>query len=456
MVRTLKLGHLLTQGTVDSNELWVELTAKSGDRVIGINGAMTESGDVDPWSHFINVFMLDRQGNRISRRNAQDIFVPLYNHQIPPGAGQTIHYGLQLPDDLDQPVEVTARLMYRKFDKTYIDFMNGAFKAGDIEFRDRGEAGIAPNTLPVTVMAEDKVVFEVRKSNGELAAVDRTQLVKREPPIVWQRWNDYGIGMLLAGNSQLRQAADVFRQVEKLGRFDGPLNLARVLFAEGDLDGATAALNRAAVMDPKPPAWTMGWLSGEVSRQQGFLEEAANSFRSVLEDKSQELRDRKFDFSLDFRVRNSLALTLLDLAEVAESRGQVERMQSLIEEAREHFEETLKVDSEDITAHANLAAIYQRLGNADKADFHSRAHVRYKPDDNAADVARPVARRQYPAADHAAESLVIYWLHRRGAPQLPDESAKDAPKRITAPDASEPRDDFGEALDKVSQNRISP
>ena len=39
---------------------------------------------VDPYSHFINVYMLDRNGNRIDRRNAQDIFVPLYNKQIPP------------------------------------------------------------------------------------------------------------------------------------------------------------------------------------------------------------------------------------------------------------------------------------------------------------------------------------------------------------------------------------
>jgi tetratricopeptide (TPR) repeat protein len=309
--------------------------------------------------------------------------------------------------------------------------------------------------LPITVMAQDTVTFEVRNKSGAVIAVDRAKLAKREPPIVWQRWNDYGIGMLLMGNSQLRQAAAAFREVEKLGRYDGPLNLARVMFAEGDLDGATAALGRAATMDPKPPAWTMAWLSGEVSRQQGFLDEAVNSFRSVLDDKSQEMRDRKFDFSLDFRVRNSLALTLLDLAEVAESRGQAERMQQLIEEARGEFEKTLRVDSEDVTAHANLAAIYKRLGNTDKAAFHGKAHVRYKTDDNAADVARPIARRQYPAADHAAESLVIYWLHRPGAHQLPAESAIEPPERFTAPDSvkpnvDEPRDDFGVPLDKVT------
>ena len=459
VVRTLKLGHLLTQGTVDSNELWVELTAKSGNRVIGISGGMAEAGEVDPWSHFINVFMLDRHGNRVARRNAQDIFVPLYNHQVPPGAGQTIHYALQMPEDLEQPLEVTAKLKYRKFDKGYIDFMNGAYKPGDNSFANRGAAGTTKNELPITVMAQDTVVFEIRKQNGELIAVDRAKLAKREPPIVWQRWNDYGIGMLLMGNSQLRQAAGAFREVEKLGRYDGPLNLARVMFAEGDLDGATVALGRAATMDPKPPAWTMAWLSGEVSRQQGFLDDAVNSFRSVLTDKSQELRDRKFDFSFDFRVRNSLGLTLLDLAEVAESRGQAERMQQLIEEARGEFAKTLLVDSEDVTAHANLAAIYKRLGNTEKAEFHGKSHMRYKPDDNAADVARPGARRKYPAADHAAESLVIYWLHRPGAHQLPAEAASEPPEQFSPldsgkPNVDEPRDDFGVPLDQVTIRNV--
>jgi hypothetical protein len=38
--------------------------------------------------------------------------------------------------------------------------------------------------------------------------------------------------------------------------------------------------------------------------------------------------------------------------------------------------------------------------------------MRYKPDDNAAEVAIPAARRRYPAANHAAEALVIYDLQR--------------------------------------------
>jgi tetratricopeptide (TPR) repeat protein len=416
VIRTTKLGHHLTQGTVDSNELWLELIATSGGKVIGASGGISENSEVDPWSHFVNVFMLDKQGNRVARRNAEDIFTPLYNHQIPPGAGQTVHYALQLPEDLDQPVEITLRLKYRKFDKGYIDFMNEAFRTGDHPFRNQGPAGETLNELPVTVMAEDRVVFDIRKKDGQIVQAERGE---RKLPELWQRWNDYGIGMLLAGKSQLRQAGEAFAEVSKLGRYDGPLNLARVQFAEGDLDGATQSLTTAAVMDPPPPPWTLAWLSGEVSRQQGYLEEAAESFRSVLEDDTAERRERDFDFSLDFRVRNSLALTLLDLADVAESRQQIEAANDLLEQARDQFLKVLEVDSEDVTAHANLAAIFLRLGNQELADYHGQLQVRYKPDDNAADVAGAAARRKYPAANHAAEPLVIYDLHRAGAPLLP-------------------------------------
>ena len=64
---------------------------------------MGPDGTVDPYSHFINVYMLDRDGNRIDRRNPQDIFVPLYNKQIPPGAGQVVHFGARCPRRTKRP-----------------------------------------------------------------------------------------------------------------------------------------------------------------------------------------------------------------------------------------------------------------------------------------------------------------------------------------------------------------
>jgi hypothetical protein len=405
VLRTMTLGHHFTQGTSDSNEVWVELTAKQGDTVIGKSGHRDAREEVDRWSHFVNTFMLDRNGNRINRRNAQDIFTPLYSHQMPPGAGQTIHYQLVVPDDDERPIEITARLLYRKFDTEYLDYVRRD-RDPTRDKLDLGKPG-DPNDLPIIEIASDRVVLQIGDETTHDPAAQRTENDKSIPE--WQRWNDYGIGLLLKGKAELRQAADAFQRVESLGRFDGPLNYARTQFAEGDLNGATESLARAAAMDPPPPSWTHGWLSGVVNRQQGNFDEAVASLRGVLATK---IPERGFDFSLDYAVRNELGLALIDVAQRAEAKEDQAAYQSAMTAAKTEFETVLETDSENVAAHWNLAKIYASLGDTERESYHRELHSRYKMDDNAAEVAIPAARRKYPAANHAATGLVIYDLHR--------------------------------------------
>ena len=281
VIRTLKMGHPFTQGTADSNEVWLDVTVTSGDRVIGRSGALdpARANEVDPWAHFVNMFLLDKDGHRIDRRNPQDIVTPLYNHQIPPGAGQTAHYLLELPPQLNAPVTVEVKLQYRKFDQAYMDFV--ARKNEQLGQIIRGHQPGRPyrNDLPIVTLAVDRVTFPVQGV---------AQTVENPTPEVplWQRWNDYGIGLFLKGKAELRQAAEAFAEVEKLGRWDGPLNLVRVHDLEGRLQEAVEALQRAATYSHQNdfPRWTWAWLSGSVNRQQGHLEDAIRNLRSALED----------------------------------------------------------------------------------------------------------------------------------------------------------------------------
>ena len=86
--------------------------------------------------------------------------------------------------------------------------------------------------------------------------------------------------------------------------------------------------------------------------------------------------------------------------------------------AAERFKQTLSLDSENVTAHYNLALIYAQLGQEKLAAEHRQAHERFRPDDNARDRAISIQRRQNAAADHAAQAIVIYPLQRPGAPGL--------------------------------------
>jgi tetratricopeptide (TPR) repeat protein len=396
VIRTVKMGHPFTQGTVDSNEVWVDVAAKSGERVVGRSGGMGRLNEVDPWSHFVNVYMLDREGNRIDRRNPQDIFTPLYNHQISPGAGQVVHYSVTVPPDQREPLAVEVKLQYRKFDTKYMEYVFGKDHVND---------------LPVVTLASDRVVFPIE--GGAPAGTSEKSAIPE-----WQRWNDYGIGLLLEGDKgsekgELLQAAAAFERVEKLGRADGPLNLARVYFKEGRLEDAVAALGRAASskFDPPAPRWTVAWLTGVVDKQNGFLDKAIKEFKSVLEDRYPELDKRGFDFSKDYEVINELGLALFERSKM--ERSDKGARDGFLKEAAAAFERTLAIDSENVTAHYNLALIYGQLGEQGKAEEHRRLHERYRPDDNARDRAIAAARRRDPAADHAAQSIVIYSLQRR-------------------------------------------
>src|SRR5439155_9477521 len=146
---------------------------------------------------------------------------------------------------------------------------------------------------------------------------------------------------------ELIQAADAFAAVEKLGRADGPLNLARVYFKEGRLEEAVGALQRAANANPPAPRWTVAWLNGLVNKQNGYLDKAISEFRSILEDHYPELEKRGFDFSKDYEVINEFAQTLFERSKV--DRGNKALQQQFLNQAAEQFNKTLALDSENLT-----------------------------------------------------------------------------------------------------------
>jgi tetratricopeptide (TPR) repeat protein len=303
-------------------------------------------------------------------------------------------------------VTLELRLNYRKFDQEYMAIVaeKARPKGKPIRGHQPGEAYV--NKLPIVEMAFDAVTFPLIDNPREVQN-DKSDIPE------WQRWNDYGIGLFLKGKAELRQADQAFLEVGRLGRYDGPLNRARVLYREGRLDEAVASINEALVHDsPAPPPWTVGWLSGLINREQGQLAKAERNFRGVLEDSTEETRRRKFDFSKDYRVVNLLGETLFDLANREIGPERKARRLELLRQAVEQFEKTLRIDSENVTAHHNLHLLYATLQDEAKASYHQKLHARYKPDDNARDRAVAEARRRYPAANFAAEALVIYPLDR--------------------------------------------
>ena len=102
VVRTRKVGHFFPGGTVDAFDCWVELEARDNHgRIIFWSGEAADNGHgpVDPGAHFYRSLQLDAHGNPINKRNAWSTRATMYAHLIPPGAADTVHYRLKIPED---------------------------------------------------------------------------------------------------------------------------------------------------------------------------------------------------------------------------------------------------------------------------------------------------------------------------------------------------------------------
>jgi len=432
VVRTLGVGHEMTQGTADSNELWLDVTIRNGDRVIGRSGALDSRGDVDPWAYFLNAYVLDRDGKRIERRNAQDIFVTLYNHQIPPGAAAVVHYALTIPADAADTISIETRLQYRKFDTRFLKHIEGDAFNG--------------NLLPITTLATDRVTVPLD---------DRADVPAQTSPIPeWERWNDYGIALLRQGNSgankgELRQASAAFEQVEALGHVEGVVNLARVFYKEGRVEDAADALRRAAAFDPPAPPWTLAWYSALVDRELGNLDKAIDSLQALADTRFQSARERGFDFSRDYRMLNELGRTLFDRARQERGDSRKAARLTLLQRAKGRFEQVLEADPENATAHYNLALVYAELDQPEKAGLHRQLHDKYRPDDHAIERAATLHRSRNPAANHAAEAVAVYDLQR------PDAVGPNTGARRSVTRESDKKDSIPSRVDKLSSTQLN-
>ena len=404
VVRTLKLGHPLTQGTADSNELWIEIEvgmrpdAAAEAARIGGSGDVLAEGKVDPWSKFLNLWMLDRDGNRIERRNPEDIFVPLYNHQIPPGAADLTHYRLVVPEDASGELVIRGRVRYRKFDLT---IMQHAFGASE------GER--LTKALPILDLAETTVTIPIGREAGEA-----TTTLKAPD---WQRWNDYGIGLVRAGSGggvakgQLAQAIEVFAEVEKLGLADGSLNQGRAMLIEGRVDDAAAALARAAENPELKWPWALDWYAAAAAREQGDLQESVRRLERIIEARYPTAVERGYDFSRDERVWNELATVRFQLARAAATD---EAHAEQVGKASEAIERSLALNPQMAQSWFLASRIREATGNAEGAAAALAEFELLRPDDNARDRAIRLARSRSEIADHASEPLAIYDLMPSG------------------------------------------
>ncbi|PYV95984.1 MAG: hypothetical protein DMG89_19465 [Acidobacteria bacterium] len=378
VVRTKKIGHFFPGGTVDAYDTWLELkgTDDKGQTVFW-SGMVEDNGrgPVEKGAHFYRSLQVDAHGNRINKRNAWATRAVVYVHLIPPGAADTAHYRLHVPENAGNKITLHARLCYRKFAwwNTQFSFAgvpDSAQPNSDVtpDFDDRKFAftaslkGVSAKEeripdLPVVALAENEVTLQVASPSTPIP----------EPKVVlqkddWQRWNDYGIGLFLQGDLKGAQAA--FQKVTEIDADnpDGWVNIGRAAVQEGDMERARVVLEKALALTPDLAR--AHFFYAKVLRNDGNYEGAAEHLRKVL---AQYPRDR---------------VALNDL-------GRILFLQRKYADAVKVLQNVLAVDPEDLQAHYNLMLCYNGLGNEKQAREHQIRYLRFKADESSQAITGP-------------------------------------------------------------------
>ncbi len=390
VLRTRTPGHWFTEGTADSNQIWLEVRLYHNDKLVAINGGVDENGVLDDWAYKVNAYVIDRDGNRIDRRNVEDIFTVLYNHQIPPGAAALVHYAIEVPEDARGQFRIEAALHYRKFDTNYYRlFMNEPDKIND---------------LPIVTLDRDSLLLRIDENGASQEHVNPASVVDSQQ---WTRWNDYAIGAMRSG--AYRQAEEVLQPLAASGYPLAWVNLVRSYFQQGRLQETAAALVSAAKAD-HPWPWQLDFFSGLIDWQSGFLEKTVADFNRIYQSNYAAAQTADFDFSKDYAFVTRFAEAVFQHSKTLHG----ESRQQALEKSRQLYQQVLSMNLEWPDAHYGLAQVYAAMGDMNKADKHRALHQKYKLDDNARDRAIALARSKDPAADHAANPIAIYTLSSAG------------------------------------------
>lgn len=395
VVRTRNIGHFFPGGTVDAFDVWLELEAQDATgRTLFWSGRVEDGGrgPVEKGAHFYRSFLLDAVGNPIDKRNAWQARSVLYTRLIPPGAADTVHYRVQVPEDAKGPIKLTAKLNHRKFSRYYTEFsyagqpkpgqapnllsahansLDYSFDPKNIPANVSGKIKGRIPDLPIVELARDEAILPLA-SPGSMPKFEAKPL--REDR---ERWNDWGIGLLLQGD--LKGAERAFRIVTEIEPeyADGWVNVARTLIREGETEAARPFVERALKISPK-----LGralFFRAMIEKAAGDYPGAEASLRAVAE---QYPRDRV--------VQNQLARVLF--------------LERRFKESLEVLEQVRSIDPEDVQMHYTAMLAARALGDTARAEREAKLFRRFKAEEAAQSITE--TRRRLSPEDNSERQTI--------------------------------------------------
>ncbi len=334
VVRTKGIGHFFPGGTVDAFDVWLELQGRDASGRLIFWSGQVEDGGKGP---------------------------------VEPGAADVAHYRVKIPADATGPITLTAKLNYRKFAHYYTQFAYaGQPKPGQAPglintHANSAEYSFDKANIPANVSGKikgeipDLPIVTVASAEAKLplgGGTDWKQTVEKKDR---ERWNDWGIGLLLQGD--LKGAEYAFKKVTEAepGYADGWLNVARALIREGEVEAAKPYIQKALAIDSSLAR--VHFFNAMIQKTQGDYDGALASLRTVT---GKYPRDRV--------ALNQTARVLF--------------LKRQYKEALKVLDQVCMVDPEDVQMHYTAMLCARGLGDSERAAREAKLFRRFKAEES--------------------------------------------------------------------------
>ena len=363
VIQNKGIGHSFIPEQRDFYEAWVDFTVKDGfGKVLAESGFLQPDGHLDPAAHSFTNRLINNKGELNDLHQIWHNRVLAYNNTIQSGRSQLVRYRFRLPGEIGGQLSLTATVRYRRFNQHFIDYaMNEKRYA-----------------MPVIDMASETKSFKIGENPPQPPEASENK--------EWMRWNNYGIALLDA--QQYQASVEAFERVAALrpDYADAYTNMAIVEISWEKYQDAKSNLAKALALLPGDP---------RALYYRAIVERNAGQVRGAIADLEAMLA--KYPRSRD--GLRELGFSYYQQHDYAAARNAYERLQA--------------VDPDDLAAHYQLAILYRRLGDKQKAAIESAKFADQKDDPGAGTYALEFLSKH---PEVAGESVVWHMHDLTGDP----------------------------------------
>ena len=369
VIQNKGIAHSFIPEQRDFYEAWVDFTVKDDSgKTLTESGFIQPDGNLDPAAHSFTSRLINTKGELNDLHQIWHNRVLAYNNTIQSGRSQLVRYRFRLPKEVSGQVSLTATVKYRRFNQHFIDYA----------ITQTGQKEPKPYPMPVIDMASTTRTIKL----GENVPIPPTPDENPE----WMRWNNYGIALLDA--QQYPAAVEAFEHVATLrpDYADAYTNMAIVEISWERYDDAKPHLAKALSLLPGDQRAL--YYRAVVERNAGRVAAAIADFEAVLA-KYPRAKDALRELGFSYYQQHNYP------------------------QARDTYERLQVVDPDDLAAHYQLAILYRRLGDKQKAAIESAKFADQKDDPTASTYALEFLSRH---PEVASESVAWHTHDLTGDP----------------------------------------